>query len=164
MTSEWIKSKNGKSEEPFEDRIEQFGQMKGTFEEENNGQRTLYLWGAISKKYLSDKPLNRRIIRIVGYNKKGIGFNLGLLSNNDGFEYRFGYVFDRFIFKRLTEIHLDKQIFGSLLQNSNISFNAQFEDKELQFIINKNSKSLADDLLVNGNEGLLHNFNLIRIL
>ena len=139
----------------------QFGQMKGTFEEENNGQRTLYLWGAISKKYLSDKPLNRRIIRIVGYNKKGIGFNLGFLSNNNGFEYRFGFMFDRFIFKRLTEIHLDKHKFEELLKSPNIAFKAQFEDKEYEFLINKNNKSLANDMVVNGNEGMYHHVNLI---
>ena len=138
---------------PFEDRIEQFGQMKGTFEEENTGQRNLYLWGAISKKYLSDKTVNRRIIRIVGYNKKGIGFNLGFLSNNDGFEYRFGYVFDRFIFKRLTNIHLNGNIFEDLLKSPNIAFKAQFEDKEYEFLINERNNGLANDLIVDDNKG-----------
>ena len=142
------------SEPPFEDRIEQFGQMKGTFEEENNEQRTLYFWGAISKKYLSDKPINRRIIRIVGYNKKGIGFNLGFLSNNKGFEYRFGFVFDRFIFKRLTNLQLNKQNFEELLENPNIAFKAQFGDKKYEFLINKRHNSLANDMIINGNEGL----------
>ena len=154
MTSEWIQIKKGTTETPFEDRIEQFGQMKGIFEEENGDQKTWYFWGSISKKFLSDKPINRRIIRIVGYNKKGIGFDLGFLSNKNGFEYRFGYVFDRFIFKRLTDIQLNKQNFEDILKNPNIAFKAQFEDREYEFFINKRDNSLANDLIVNGNEGL----------
>ena len=70
MAKEWTKAKGGLPEPPFEDRIEQFGQMKGTFEEDNH-QRHLYFWGSISKKYLSTKPVKRRIIRILGYTKKG---------------------------------------------------------------------------------------------
>ena len=55
----------------FEDRFEQFGQMKGTFKEESDPQKELYFWGSISKKYLSSEPIERRIIRICGFNKKG---------------------------------------------------------------------------------------------
>jgi len=55
----------------FEDRFEQFGQMKGTFKEESDPQKELYFWGSISKKYLSSEPIKRRIIRICGFNKKG---------------------------------------------------------------------------------------------
>ena len=76
MAKELTKS-NGNliCEQKFEDRFEQFGQMKGIFEEENQEKRDLYFWGSISKKYLMTKtknPLNRRIIRICGYNRKGI--------------------------------------------------------------------------------------------
>ena len=71
MTKEWIKCMIGVSEPAFEDRIEQFGQMKGTFDEDSRPQRVLYFWGAYSKKYLSTQTIDRKIIRIVGYNKKG---------------------------------------------------------------------------------------------
>lgn len=154
MTKECVKSKNGLIEPSFEDRIEQFGQMKGTFEEDNNSQKVLYFWGAISKKYLSTVPVNRRIIRIVGYNKRGIGFDLGFLSNKNGFEYRFGFLFDRFLFKRLKNIHLTDDDFEGLLRSPNISFKAHFGDKEYEFLINKHKNSLANDLVVNGEEGL----------
>lgn len=72
MAKEWIDCKTKMSEPVVEDRIEQMGQMKGTFEEDNRPQRVLYFWGSIAKKYWSTLPINRRIIRIVGYNKKGM--------------------------------------------------------------------------------------------
>jgi hypothetical protein len=61
----------------FEDRFEQFGQMKGTFQVENEPQKVMYLWGSKSKKYLPQESANRTIIRICGFNKKGI-----YLTNN----------------------------------------------------------------------------------
>ncbi len=60
----------------FEDRFEQFGQMKGTFQVEREPQKVIYLWGSKSKKYLPKESLNRKIIRICGVDKKGIEFDL----------------------------------------------------------------------------------------
>ena len=75
MAKELIKSKNSSTEQLCEDRLSQFGHMKGTFDEESLPQKELFFWGAISKKYLEEKPIDRKIVRIVGYTKKGIKFN-----------------------------------------------------------------------------------------
>ena len=139
----------------FEDRFEQFGQFKGTFTQEDRPERVLFFWGSISKKYLESKPINRRVIRIIGYNKQGIGFNLGIVSNNNGFEYRFGFLFQKMSgFKKLMKTTLQKSDFEDLLSESpNISFKILFGEKEYEFVIKENKDSLANDLVVNGNPG-----------
>ena len=105
---------------------------------------------------MDSKPINRRIIRIIGYNKQGIGFHLGIVSNN-GFEYRFGFLFDKKGgFKKLQSITLEKSNFEDLLvKNSNISFKALFDEKEYEFEIKENNQSLANDLVINGNPGIV---------
>ena len=45
MAKELTFSPNTQNEHQFEDRIEQFCQMKGTFKEENESERVLYFLG-----------------------------------------------------------------------------------------------------------------------
>ena len=79
MAKEWTNChRQDNTVQQYEDRLEQFGQFKGTFVEEDRPERVLYFWGSIGKKYLESKPINRRIVRIVGFNKKGIGFDFGI--------------------------------------------------------------------------------------
>ncbi|CAG2118802.1 unnamed protein product, partial [Medioppia subpectinata] len=78
LSPKYVKQNNA-----FEDRFQQFGQMKGTFKEDKEEERQIYFWGSISKKYaISSEPLNRKITRICGYTKKGIGFELGFVENS----------------------------------------------------------------------------------
>ena len=72
MAKEWTKCKKRQIDQQFEDRLEQFCQIKGTFNVEDNPERVLYFWGSFSKKFLATKPINRRIVRIIGFTKKGI--------------------------------------------------------------------------------------------
>jgi len=60
----------------FENRFEQFGQIKGTFKVEKEPQKQIYLWGSKSKKYLPKVSADTKIIRICGFNKKGIDSDL----------------------------------------------------------------------------------------
>lgn len=64
-----------------EDRYEQFGQFKGTVQFENEPISEIYLWGSRCKKYLpkaGDPQL--KYLRIYGYVRNGIGFNVGFVS------------------------------------------------------------------------------------
>ncbi|CAG2162914.1 unnamed protein product [Oppiella nova] len=45
-----LSPKSDTSDNRFEDRFEQFGQIKGTFGEELTNERELYFWGSMSKK------------------------------------------------------------------------------------------------------------------
>ena len=75
MAKELTFSPNTQNEHQFEDRIEQFCQMKGTFKEENESERVLYFWGSNSKKFLmntTNRRFERNIIRICGYTKTGM--------------------------------------------------------------------------------------------
>ena len=67
-----LTSSQQKLEMKFENRFEQFCQIKGTFQVENESQKIISIWGSKSKKYLPKDTQNRRIFRICGYNKKGI--------------------------------------------------------------------------------------------
>ncbi len=59
--------KDSNKEIKFEDRFEQFGQMKGTIQFENDSEEKVFLWGNKSKRY-SDQ-INREIHRFFGYSK-----------------------------------------------------------------------------------------------
>lgn len=74
MAKELIRANNLSTEQLCEDRLSQFGHFKGTFDEEDLPQRELFFWGAINKKYLEEKPIERRITRIVGFTDKGKNF------------------------------------------------------------------------------------------
>ena len=82
---------------------------------------------------------------------------MGFLSNSNGFEYRFGFLFERGgAFLRLNNLSVEK--FEDLLQNKpNISFNAIFGGKEYNIDIKPN-KSSTNDLTINGSEGIVYCF------
>ena len=81
---------------------------------------------------------------------------MGFVSNSNGFEYRFGFLFEKSKgFKKLKDISLQKFDFEELLNKSpKISFKGLFGDKEYDFEIRKREKSLVFDLTVNGDEGI----------
>jgi hypothetical protein len=53
-----------------ENRFEQFGQMKGTFQIEKSEPKIIYLWGSKCKSYLTSID-NQKFVRIFGYSKTG---------------------------------------------------------------------------------------------
>lgn len=73
-------SKSSESEVQFENRIEQFGQLKGVIQIENDSEKELYLWGIRAKSFLTSGDENISAVRIYGYNKKGFAFHLGNVS------------------------------------------------------------------------------------
>ena len=52
----------------FENRFEQMGQMKGTFQADDCDEEKLFLWGNKSKKY-EEENSRRKIYRLFGYSK-----------------------------------------------------------------------------------------------
>ncbi|CAG2105187.1 unnamed protein product [Medioppia subpectinata] len=60
----------------FENRFEQMGQMKGTFQVDHQNEEKLFLWGNKSKKYTEENN-GRKISRLFGYSKKGWVFHIG---------------------------------------------------------------------------------------
>ncbi|XP_054166950.1 uncharacterized phosphotransferase YvkC-like [Oppia nitens] len=154
-----LSSKLPKSVNQFEDRFEQFGQIKGTFREEKQLEsNNLYFWGTISKKYLmsktKDESFNRHIIRVNGYTKTGIGFQLGLITINNQITYRFGFLFEQFGgFKKLNDISLLKSDFHKLISESKLKFTATFNNKLYNFEVKPNN-GLAKQLVINGSDGM----------
>ncbi|CAG2171455.1 unnamed protein product, partial [Oppiella nova] len=153
-----LSSKSDKSETRFENRFEQFGQLKGQFTEgPDGGHRQLYLWGSAGKKYLHNTPINRDIHRCCGYTKDGIGFHLGFVCDKSGNEYRFGYLFDKSgHFLRLKALSLKGQDFSHILGNNLVHFKATFGERDYDFVIEKHGNCLAKRLLVNGSEGMCY--------
>lgn len=67
----------------LEDRFEQFGQLRGTVEFDEEPLREVYLWGQKCKKYPNGNS-GRRIIRLFGYDKRGFAFHIGFVRENNG--------------------------------------------------------------------------------
>lgn len=67
----------------FEDRFEQFSQIKGNIKFENLPEKELYLWGSKSKQYLTEPNTNVKSIRIYGFSKKGYAFHIGSTKMNE---------------------------------------------------------------------------------
>ena len=63
----------------FQNRFEQWGQMKGTVQIDEDQLRVVYLWGLKSKSY--DEPISGDV-RFYGYSCKGFGFSLGVNTLN----------------------------------------------------------------------------------
>ncbi|XP_054166988.1 prodigiosin synthesizing transferase PigC-like [Oppia nitens] len=141
------------AEDILEDRLEQFGQIKGTFKEEKETERNIYFWGSMSKKYLTSHK-KRNITRICGFTKKGIGFDIGFVKNDGNVEYRFGMLFNRVKrFHKLLGLTINKSDFESLKNGSNIQFTAKFDDKEYKFEIKQSANSFAQSLWIDDIEG-----------
>jgi len=67
IREEILKNSNSQNEIEFEDRFEQFGQMKGTIQFNNCPEENVFMWGNKSKKYVDES--NRKIDRLFGYSK-----------------------------------------------------------------------------------------------
>jgi hypothetical protein len=87
---------------------------------------------------------------------------VGLVSNKNKFEYRFGFLFATSgRFHKLQKISLKKSDFENLRTlSSTVEFSAKFGDKELNFEI-KPQNTFAHKLILNGNEGK-HQFKHLR--
>ena len=77
-----------------------------------------------------------------------------MVSNNNKYEYRFGYLFAiSGRFHKLQQISLSMSEFENLQTiSSKVKFNAKFGDKDVIFEIEP-QKSLAHKLILNGSEG-----------
>ena len=64
----------------MQNRFEQWGQIKGTVQFDDNPLRVIYLWGIKSKTY--EEPCSGNI-RLYGYNCKGFGFSIGVINTAD---------------------------------------------------------------------------------
>ncbi|XP_054166684.1 prodigiosin synthesizing transferase PigC-like [Oppia nitens] len=154
-----ISAKSDKTEsqlkDRFEDRFEQFGQIKGTFREEKTSERNLYFWGSISKKFLKTNQNKRTINRIFGYTKDGFGFHLGYVCNENGSEYRFGFLFRKMgRFFKLQKLSLLSSDFNDLKDRNLIHFTATFDNKDYNFVIEKLENNFAKRLIINDSEGM----------
>ncbi|RWS27704.1 uncharacterized protein B4U80_12851 [Leptotrombidium deliense] len=79
--------KNNSKTIEVEDRIEQFGNIKGTVKIESESEKQIFLWGLRSKN-ICDKGL--RASRLIGIAMNGIAFDVGFISN-DVLHYSYSY-------------------------------------------------------------------------
>src|SRR5437764_6335005 len=78
----------------FQTRYEQFGQLKGTVQFESEPSEEIFLWGARCKTHLPkvEPKIKRKIIRVMGFTKKGVFFHIGLVKiGEQNFSYHYGY-------------------------------------------------------------------------
>ena len=74
----------------MQNKWEQFGQIKGTFQVENNKTEIIYLWGSKCKKILPKFNHQTKMIKIIGYTSKGQGIHIGIVKGKN-ICYRYGY-------------------------------------------------------------------------
>ena len=81
----------GEVEDLLEDCIEQFVHIKGTFKVEKEEETELHFIGNVGRRFPpSSAVLPRRVIKISGQSKEGLGFQVGLVQSGR-FAYRYGY-------------------------------------------------------------------------
>jgi hypothetical protein len=74
-------SKSWKIIPQTENCFEQFGQLKGTIQVEQNRQKDVFLWGIRNKKFIENLD-ETKVWKIHGYSpNKGIGFNIRIFEN-----------------------------------------------------------------------------------
>jgi hypothetical protein len=66
----------------MEDRYEQWGQITGTIQFENEQNRLLFLWGNKAKQYIENDK-KQTITRVYGFSSKGFAFHIGSFSSID---------------------------------------------------------------------------------
>ncbi len=66
----------------MEDRHEQWGQITGTIQFENEQNRVIFLWGNKAKQYIKNHK-KQRITRVYGFSSKGFAFHIGSFSSLD---------------------------------------------------------------------------------
>jgi hypothetical protein len=66
----------------MEDRHEQWGQITGTIQFENEQNRVIFLWGNKAKQYIKNHK-KQRITRVYGFSSKGFAFHIGSFSEFD---------------------------------------------------------------------------------
>jgi hypothetical protein len=71
----------------MEDRHEQWGQITGTIQFENEQNRVLFLWGNKSKQYITNDK-KQRITRVYGFSCKGFAFHIGSFNSFDQIRYK----------------------------------------------------------------------------
>ncbi|RWS28461.1 uncharacterized protein B4U80_12792 [Leptotrombidium deliense] len=124
LISQTVKDFNANDEYFFEDRYEQYGQLKGTVQFESDETKTIILWGNKCKSFF-DKNRNQssNIRRLYGFVKDGIGFHCGILKEDtSGKRFNYGHFFTgvNVVFP-IEKTESLVQEFDSLLNNANTS-------------------------------------------
>ncbi|RWS16195.1 Cleft lip and palate transmembrane protein 1-like protein [Dinothrombium tinctorium] len=134
-------AKNGCATIEFEDRLEQFGQIKGTLNIENEQEKQIFLWGARSKTL---NFTNIKASRFYGIAKSGNGFSVGYVHNKaKNIRYIYGLFKDiSGVLKKVKRITLQNSDLESISANN---FNFLIETKEnIIEVIVKNDLSNGD--------------------
>ncbi|RWS30385.1 putative phosphoenolpyruvate synthase-like protein [Leptotrombidium deliense] len=75
----------------FEDRYEQYGQLKGTIQIESSASKNLFLWGNKCKKFCDhNSNVNKTWKRMFAFSTEGLAFHFGVCVDNEhkkGFRY-----------------------------------------------------------------------------
>ncbi|RWS04540.1 Cleft lip and palate transmembrane protein 1-like protein, partial [Dinothrombium tinctorium] len=129
-------AKNGCKSFEFENRLEQFGQIKGTVNIESEPQKQILLWGARSKTFNS-KNVNSS--RFYGIAKNGHGFSIGFVHDKErNIKYMYGLVKDiSGVLRKVKRITLQNSDLESIPAES---FDFLIETKENNFKINVKSE------------------------
>ena len=85
----------------------------------------------------------------------GIGFELGVVSNKKGLQYRYGFLTTKGLkIQYLKNISLKSSELEELLRKTaDFEFKATFDDQDYNFTINKHELSGAHQLIINGQPG-----------
>ena len=139
----------------MQNKWEQFGQIKGTFQVENEKSEIIYLWGSKCKKILPKFNDKTKIIKIIGYTSRSQGIHIGLVKGNN-LCYRYGY--GKLFYANLNplkQLSLNNDQFEQLLTlNKQINFTAIFGEDKFQINIQpKNESEYLNQMEINGNKG-----------
>ena len=160
-------------ENVLENCIEQFCQIKGTFQVESQEERELFFLGSIGRRFFQNTgTVPRKVMKICGFNKEGLGFQFGFVKTDDDLQFRFGFISrNGEKFKLLSNISLKFEqvdqlphyfkVFKHFKLIDTLKFDANFVDdnKCYKLSINpwKNNWYLVD---INGIEG---KFNFVSL-
>ena len=130
--------------------------MKGTVQIDSQPSKEMFFWGAKAKSYFPKVEINRKIIRLMGFSKKGVAFHIGLINDKTFFN-RYGYA--KWIIgavKPLKELTLQNKDIEMLpTSESKVKFKAKFVgEKEFTFeIYPKEKGEITQKLLIDGQQG-----------
>lgn len=140
----------------FEDKLEQFCQIKGTFKIEDEEDKELFFLGTIGRRFLPKSKICRRVVKLFGIDKDGNCFQIGRVTVNNSVQYRYGFMSrcgDNF--DLVDNLSMTKSQFDQLKQNKSFKLEAAFKNgKKLEISVSESENDYRK-CKVNGIDGLL---------
>ncbi|KAJ6217397.1 hypothetical protein RDWZM_008554 [Blomia tropicalis] len=157
LAKELSKNKIDLIEPLLENKIEQFCQIKGTFQVETNKINELFFLGTVGRMFPKSNPITRSVTKICGFDKEGRGFQFGLVKMGQT-KYRYGFMShsgERF--KLLTNITLTIEEMERLPLIDSYEFEVTFsKSTQNHKVIIKPWKDKWNLIKFNGIEGMCY--------